>query len=80
MRKLKRGPKRGQNVTKQDSGTVHRYFCNLCFFLCHFMVSGLVKFATFQIFVTSAHLGVEENILANYFAIFGARLEPPFLV
>jgi len=70
--KKKRGPE-GQNVTKQESGIeqllnrpiVRRipYFCNFCLLLCHFMVCGFVKFATFGIFVIlrSAHFSLAGN-------------------
>ena len=63
-----------QNVTKQESGIeqllnrqiVRRicYFCNFCLLLCHFMVCGFVKFATFGIFVIlpSAHFDLAGNI------------------
>ena len=71
--KKKGGPER-QNVTKQESGIEQllnrpivrriRYFCNFCLLLCHFMVCGFVKFATFGIFVilASAHFGLAGNI------------------
>ena len=47
------------------------------------MLCSFVKFATFGllVFLTSAHFGVAQDILANFaFAIFAAFLEPSFLV
>ena len=82
----KKGGPEQQNVTTQESGIEQlrnrpivrriRYFCNFCFLLCHFMVCGFVKFATFRIFVIlpSAHFGLAENIRSLRILLYLRRI------